>query len=303
MLAVVFTGLAEDASFTESEVSSPKGPPPTVVRLSSDYVGPATLNGGAKASFYQVGFQAQIPFPIARELSGNVGLGIENRGYHFSQFGSFLPGFESPLNQAVAARIAPGLAYRLNDRWRLFAGGSWMYSGVLGSLVSEASLWGGAAGAFYQVTPNLTLVGGFGFTERFDAAKLYVPILGFNWRINEQWQLVGGDVANTINGPTLGAQVSYRLNDQWSLFGIGGYEGTFTRLDDSSSIPDGSLRYRSAAALLGFEYEFVPGLVVRVYGGARLAQQYTFRDQEGIDVADDTTGTSPSVGLVLRAAF
>ena len=281
-----------------------RGRPQNLFRLSGEYVGPSDLGeGGSKVSFAQVGLQGQIPVPLMGALSGNLGLGVQYRGYDIQDPETFFGGLEAPVDQVLAARIAPGLSYRLNDRWRLFASGSWLYNGAVGSSVSEATLWGASAGAFYQISDQFTLVGGFSFTERFDQSNLYVPILGFRWRMDDRWSLVAGDVATTLNGPTLGAQLSCRLDDRWTVFGIGGYEGTFTRLSDTSSIPDGSLRYRSAAALVGAEYAFVPGWVARVYAGARIAQQYTFRDAEGVDVANDTTGTSPTAGFVLRAAF
>ena len=280
------------------------GPPTPLVRLMGDYVFPSSLGeGGAKASFYQVALQTQIPFPIAGRLSGNLGMGIENRGYDFEDFGSFMPGFDSPVDQALAARIAPGLGYRLNDSWRLFTGASWLYTGAAGAAVQESSMWGGSVGALYRASTNLNFAFGLTATERIGYSALVVPLIGFNWTLNSRWSLVGGDVANTISGPTLGLQARYRLDDQWTLLGVGAFVSTFTRLDDDSSIASGSMRYRSAAALVGAEYSFAPGWILRLSGGARLAQQYSFLDASGNTLAEDTTGTSATVGFSLRAAF
>ncbi|MBN9693282.1 MAG: hypothetical protein J0M24_23820 [Verrucomicrobia bacterium] len=280
------------------------GPPPTLVRVQSEYVAPSSLgSGGAEASFYQVGAQAQMPFPLIGKLSGNIGLGLENRGYDFKDFSQFLPGVSSPMDQVIAARIGPGLTYQIDDKWRLLAGASWLYAGAVGSSASEAGMWGGLLGALYQWSPSLTLVGGVAVTERLDSSVLVVPILGFNWRIDDRWAVVGGDVANAIDGPTIGAQVSYRLDSRWMLFGLGGYVGTYTRFADDSSLPNGSLRYRSAAALAGAEFSLTPTWVLRLSAGARLAQQYTFRGSDGNDVAEDDTGASPTVSLTVRAAF
>lgn len=280
------------------------GRPPTLVRLVTEYVSPSDLgDGGSEASFYQVGLQSQIPFPIAGALTGTLGLGIETRGYDFSDFGQFMTGLDSPMDQSLAGRIAPGLSYRLNDRWRLFTAASWSYAGAVGTSVQDASVWGGNLGAFYQVSTNLTLAMGITATERIGFSALVVPLIGFNWKVNERWTLIGGDVANAINGPTLGLQASYRLDDRWSLFGIGAFVATFTRFDDDSSIRSGSLRYRSAAALAGAEYTLTPGWVVRLWAGARLAQQYSFLDADGNVLAEDTTGTSPTVGLTFRTSF
>lgn len=295
---------ADSVGGTTTPGTAAGGPPPTLVRLISDYVSPSQLgDGGASASFYQVSLQSQIPFPIAGGLTGTLGLGVENRGYDFDQFDTFMPGLASPLDQALAARIAPGLAYRLNDTWRLFAGASWLYTGAVGTSVQEASMWGGSVGALYQVSTLLTLALGLTATERIGYPALVVPLLGFNWKVSPRWTLVGGDVANTIGGPTLGLQASYRLDDQWTLFGVGAYVATFTRLDDDSSITSGAMRYRSAAVLAGVEYTVTPGWMVRLAAGARLAQQYSFLDASSNTLAEDTTGTSATVGLTVRASF
>lgn len=280
------------------------GRPPTTVRILGDYVSPSRLgNGGAEASFYQIALQSQIPFPIAGRLTGNLGLGIEHRGYDFDNFEVFLPGTDAPLDNALAARISPGLGYRLNDSWRLFAGVSWLYTGAPGTSVQDASMWGGSVGTFYRLNTNLNLALGLTATERIGYPALFVPLIGFNWTLNSRWTLVGGDVANTISGPTLGLQARYRLDDRWTLVGTGAFVATFTRLDDESSIASGSMRYRSAAALAGVEYSWAPGWMARLSAGARIAQQYSFLDEAGNTIAEDTTGTSATIGVAVRVGF
>ncbi len=291
--------LAEPTDF-----EAPDSTPSRVVRFMGEYVAPSTLgDGDTKAAFYQMGLQTHLPFPITKDLSGNVGLAIGNRGYQFRSFGDFMPGLESPLDQALIARVAPGVTYRLNQQWRIFATGSWLYSGEVGSSASEAGLWGGSAGVFYDLNSSLTLAGGLSVTERFDRSALYVPLLGLNWRIDEQWTLLAGDVANAVNGPVVGLQASYRLDERWTFFGLGGYTSSFTRFSDSSSIQDGSLNYESGVVLVGVEYAFTPGLVLRLSAGARVAQEYTFRDTNGNDLADDESGASATAGLAVRASF
>ncbi len=285
-------------------VSNTGGRPPIASRIFSEYVSTSSLGGnGAEAGFYQVGLQAQVPFPIHGPLSGSLGLGAENRGYDFRNLDSLHPGIQSPLNQVVATRVAPGLSYRIDDAWRLFAGASWLTSGGVGTSIRSATMWGGAAGVIYQWTPEFRLAVGVTGAQRLGEAFLVVPLLGFNWQINPDWNLVGGNVADAINGPTLGVQLGRQLTERWSVFGLGGFVDTFTRFAPDSTIPDGSLRNRAASVQVGTECRLDDTFTVRLSAGARIFQQYTFRNASGSQLASAGADTSAVVALSVRAAF
>lgn len=285
-------------------VSNTGGRPPIASRIFSEYVSTSSLGGnGAEAGFYQVGLQAQVPFPIHGPLSGSLGLGAENRGYDFRNLDSLHPGIQSPLNQVIATRVAPGLSYRIDDAWRLFAGASWLTSGGVGTSIRSATMWGGAAGVIYQWTPEFRLAVGVTGAQRLGEAFLVVPLLGFNWQINPDWNLVGGNVADAINGPTLGVQLGRQLTERWSVFGLGGFVDTFTRFAPDSTIPDGSLRNRAASVQVGTECRLDDTFTVRLSAGARIFQQYTFRNASGSQLASAGADTSAVVALSVRAAF
>ncbi len=284
--------------------STTGGRPPIATRIFSEYVSASSLGGnGAEAGFYQVGLQVQVPFPIVGPLSGSLGLGAENRGYTFREFDRLYPGLQSPLDQVIATRVAPGLSYRIDDTWRLFAGASWLTSGGVGTSISSATMWGGAAGALYQWTPGFRLAFGITAAQRVGESVLVVPLLGFNWQIDPKWNLVGGNVADAINGPTLGVQLSRELSERWTVFGLGGFVATFTRFAPDSSIPNGSLRNRAGSVQFGTECRLDDTFTVRLSAGARIFQQYAFRDASGMQLTSANADTSAVVALSLRAAF
>ena len=284
--------------------STTGGRPPIAARVFSEYVATSSLGGnGAEAGFYQVGLQAQVPFPIWGSLSGSLGLGAETRGYDFRNLDRLYPGIQSPLDQVIATRVAPGLSYRIDDKWRLFGGASWLTSGGVGTSISSATMWGGAGGALYQWTPEFRLAFGITAAQRVGESVLVVPLLGFNWQIDPKWSLVGGNVADAINGPTLGVQLSRELSERWTVFGLGGFIATFTRFASDSSIPDGSLRNRAGSIQVGTECRLDDTFTVRLSAGARVFQQYAFRDASGNQVTAANADTSAVVALSVRAAF
>ncbi|MFZ9855764.1 MAG: DUF6268 family outer membrane beta-barrel protein [Limisphaerales bacterium] len=284
--------------------STTGGRPPIAARVFSEYVSTSSLGGnGAEAGFYQVGLQAQVPFPIWGSLSGSLGLGAETRGYDFRNLDRLYPGIQSPLDQVIATRVGPGLSYRIDDKWRLFGGASWLTSGGVGTSISSATMWGGAGGALYQWTPEFRLAFGITAAQRVGESVLVVPLLGFNWQIDPKWSLVGGNVADAINGPTLGVQLSRELSERWTVFGLGGFIATFTRFASDSSIPDGSLRNRAGSIQVGTECRLDDTFTVRLSAGARVFQQYAFRDASGNQVTAANADTSAVVALSVRAAF
>ncbi|MFM7214290.1 MAG: DUF6268 family outer membrane beta-barrel protein [Verrucomicrobiota bacterium] len=280
------------------------GRPPIATRIFSEYVSTSSLGGnGAEAGFYQVGLQAQVPFPISGDLSGSIGVGAENRGYDFRNLDRLYPGIQSPLGQVIATRVAPGLSYRIDDKWRLFAGASWLTSGGVGTSIRSATMWGGAGGVIYQWTPEFRLAVGVTGAQRLGEPFLLVPLLGFNWQIDPDWNLVGGNVADAINGPTLGIQLGRQLTERWSVFGLGGFVDTFTRFATDSTIPDGSLRNRAGSVHVGTECRLDDTFTVRFSAGARIFQQYTFRNASGNQLTSAGAATSAVVALSVRAAF
>lgn len=273
-------------------------------RIFSEYVSTSSLGGtGAEAGFYQVGLQAQVPFPISGPLSGSLGLGAETRGYDFQNLDRLQPGLQSPIDQVIATRVAPGLSYRIDDTWRLFAGASWLTSGGVGTSISSATMWGGAAGALYQWTPEFRLAFGVTAAQRVGESVLVVPLIGFNWQITPKWNLVGGNVADAINGPTLGIQLSRQLSDRWTVFGLGGFVETFTRFAPDSPIPNGSLSNRAGSVQFGTECRLDDTFTVRLSAGARIFQRYSFRNDSGNQIASANADTSAVVALSVRAAF
>lgn len=285
-------------------MSTTGGRPPIAARVFSEYVSTSSLGGnGAEAGFYQVGLQAQVPFPIYGPLSGSLGLGAENRGYDFRNLDRLSPGIGSPLDQAIATRVAPGLSYRIDDQWRLFAGASWITSGGVGTSIGSATMWGGAAGALYQWTPEFRIAFGVTTIQRFGESPLVLPLVGFNWQIDPKWTLVAGNVADAINGPTIGVQLSRQLCERWTVFGLGGFIATFTRFAPDSAISNGSLRNMAGSIQVGTECRLDGTFSVRLSAGARVFQQYTFRDGLGNQVTSANADTSAVVALSVRAAF
>ncbi len=278
------------------------GPPPTSLDLYGRYLAESNLGKtGAKASQYDTGVGAYIPFSVTDRLSLSARVGVSYLGYEFHNFSSLLPGHASPLNSAISARVAPGFSYAVNDSWRLFGSGQWQFAGQDGASVQRATLWGAFAGASYQWTPNFNVFVGVAYSQRFYRSSLVLPVAGFDWQINEQWNLaLRGDNGAANSG---GLKLSYRWDESWTFFGRGGYAEREVRLSPKSSIADGSVRFRGAPLEIGTDYHFNQNVTVSVFAGAMVGQDYTFTDAQRHRVLKQNASVAPTVGGVFQVSF
>lgn len=291
------------AGFVQAEdKAGGDGPPPTSILLRSRYIGVAKFGDtGTKVTSESGGISADVPFPIVGDLNGSIGLSGDYFAMDFKNFSHFVPNTETPIKHGYELKVNPGLHYHYSDDWDFFSGVQWQADSADGASLGRSSMWGGNIGAAYQVNTNLTVAFGFAAATRLGYSTAYAPFAGVTWHINPRWVLsVTGDRTDYVT-PVL--QLAYTLNDQWTFFVRGGYETRFIRLSRSSTIPDGTMRYRAAATQVGFDYSVTKWFTATLYGGAQLGQDYKFQTSDIGLVGKHEAGASPSVGVRLNASF
>lgn len=278
------------------------GPPPTSVLLRSRYIGVAKFGDtGTKVSSESGGISADVPFPLIGNLNGSIGFLADYFALDFKNFSRFVPNTDTPIKHGYEYRVNPGLHYHYSDEWDFFASAQWQADSADGASFGRSTMWGASAGASYQVNTNLTLAFGFAGATRLGYSTAYAPFAGVTWKISPRWDLsLSGDRTDYVS-PIL--RISYTVNHDWTLFARGGYETRFVRLSRNSSIPDGTMRYRAAAAQVGVDYAVTKWLTATLYGGAQLAQDYKFQTPDIGLVGKHNAGASPTVGINLNASF
>lgn len=286
-----------------------------------NFVGETSLgHTSAKAEWWTVGVSGKLVHDIeGSPWSVSLGLRADYLDTSFQRFDRWYPptapytpgpvyrpngelsGLESPARDGALASVQPGLGYALSDQWRLLAAGGWRYAGADGSDISKATLWNSTLGALWRPSDSFSLAIGFVEADRFADSRIYLPYVGFNWRINPDWSLsLGNEVADAVDS---GLKLTRHLDQDLDIFARLGYGMVYERFASDSSIPDGSLRYRAGRVDGGVSHRFVGGLRVTAALGAVFAQEYRFSDADGNTVAKSRSGASPTASLRISAGF
>ncbi len=300
--AAVFSTLSFSSSLFGAEGDYLDGPPPITVTARSRYIGDSQLSHtDTKVTWESGGIGAQIPFPIVGDLSGSFGVSVDYFAADFKNFSSFIPNTASPLKHGYEVRANPGLHYHYSEKWDFFGSASWQADAADGASIDRSSMWGGAAGAAYQIRTNLNLAFGFAGATRLGYANTYAPFVGVHWQFAPQWNLsLTGDRTEYVS-PIL--RLTYKADRQWSFFTLGGWETRFIRLDQNSSIPDGTLRYRAGVFQVGATYQVNNWLAATLFSGAQIGQDYKFQTADRGLAGKHTAGVAPVVGVRLSSSF
>ena len=117
------------------------------------------------------------------------------------------------------------------------------YNGEDDSKTSDGRTWGLFAAAAWRLSEDLTIGPGIGVFSRLENGTRVFPILVIDWNISERWNLSTGRGLASSQGP--GLNLSYKLNEAWSLGVAARYENVEFRLDDKGTAPGGVGRDQS----------------------------------------------------------
>lgn len=278
------------------------GPPPVEASVRTRFIATSDLGGGgASVSQSSAGFATKVPFPVAPGLKGDVSVSLDAFELKFDDFNRTPLGTASPLRRGRLATISAGLSSFRGRDLLLFASPQWEFSGAAGAGTGGATRWSATAGAIWFYRPGLTLVGGFVFSERLGYSTRYLPIAGFNWKIDDAWSLSLTGSAADYQAPVL--KLTRTLNRTTQVFAQLGYEDGQVRLASDSTIPGGYLRYEAVVPQAGLTWQATPALGVVVFGGIQLDQKYEFKNRAKQTVLRQSADAAPVFGLRLEAKF
>jgi hypothetical protein len=278
------------------------GPPPIELSVRTRAIANSDLGGGgASVSQSSTGFATKVPFPIGGGINGSLDLSLDLFELKFDDFNRTALGTASPLRRGRLATISPGLSSFRGKDLILFASPQWEFSGASGAGTGDATRWSATAGAIWFYRPGLTLVGGFVFSERLGYSTRYLPIAGFDWKIDDTWSLALSGSAADYQAPVL--KLTRTLNPTTRVFAQLGFEDGQVRLASDSSIPDGYLRYESFVPQVGVTWQATPALNLAVFGGLQLAQKYEFKNRAKQTVLRQSADAAAVFGLRLEGKF
>ena len=292
---VVRTALIAFAASTSVFAEDDAPSPPVITSLTGRYIAESSLGGGAKATSATGGLGIHFPVFRSGDFQLSQGVSYEREQTDFTGFGNFLPVNAAPYKGANDVKLSPDLSYKWSDELTFRTAFSAEYSGADSARFSDSISFGGYVMGNYKVSDPLTVGFGFAITERLARSSRYLPIIGVDWQISENWHL------SNLSGPNI--RLSYLWNSSLTLFAQGEYEYRDIRLKDSASIPSGVVRYRSFPLSLGLAWKISEQLTADLFGGAAIAQQFDFARQDGGSLRKSDEKTAPFGALAMHYRF
>lgn len=251
-------------------------------------------NSDTEASFSGLALEATRSFPInTTPWRASLAVGLETVDYDLDSLDSWIAGPGALIDDALALRVAPGVAYRYSADTNLFLNLSAQSSAATGADFSDSLTYGFAAGARHVWSPRVAVTFGLSVSSRLEDDAKIVPIIGLEWRITDEWRL---DLAG------LRGRLSYAFAPGWTVFGEASYENREWRLADDARAPDGVLRHSAVPLSAGLAWAGGPWAVTAMIG-APLTQTYELDNRSGDTLRDTDAEGGLALSLSSRFSF
>lgn len=205
-----------------------------------------------------------------------------------------------PWENVNTLDLGAAIAAQLDERWSIFGGPSVTFSAENGADWDDAVEVGGVVGLSYRFNPELSLGFGFGASTAIEDDAQFFPLIIVDWKINDRLRLS----SRTASEFALrrGVELTYRLNDDWSIGGGVAWERNRFRLDDEGVAPDGVGENESAPLWVRLTYQTSP-MDFSVIAGVNLGGELTLEDEDGDRIAQEDYDPAFAVGLTGRIRF
>ena len=221
-------------------------------------------------------------------------------GFSFDGAGDF-GGNPEPWTDIHTMQFNIGSTFAITEQWSAFAGGQFRFSRETGADWGDSFMGGGAFGARYTFSEDLTLGGGLGIETQLEDSLLYYPIVIVNWNFAERWSINTRITSGWADSS--GVQVVYDWTDTLQLAIAGSYEYKRFRLNDEGPAANGVGHF--TAMPLYFRMTWSPAPSVRVTGvvGVNISGELEAKFSNGGRYAKHDYGAGLLVGGQLSITF
>ena len=253
--------------------------------------------GGFSKDRWFVGTGVDYAFNRRNSIGISVGGGQTN--YDFNDKTDF--GGGAPWNKIDDTRVTLNGRFGFGETGSIFIIPTLRFNGEKDASSSDSRTWGVFAAATWKVKENLTIGPGIGIFSRLEDGTKVFPVLAIDWDINDRWNLSTGRGLASSQGP--GLNLSYKLNEDWSLGVAGRYENSEFRLDDEG--PDAGGIGRDQAIPLVFTANLTPTkkLNVSMFMGLQFSGKLKIKDSDGDLIEESKYDPALLAGVTVELRF
>ncbi len=289
---------------------------PLNINTSGSYSPRVNIEGGGGFSRDAYSIQSGLRFPLWVNPNGPkffAGFGFTYTGefYNFSGHPNIV-GSDRPWSQVNVAELSSGVFVKVDDHWGVFGGFGVNSAGQTGADFGQTLTYGGAVGADYKVSDQLSVGLSIVVRSRLEQGILVLPFPSFSWKLPfdpEHWRAFSGGGASGGGGggnsPGVVVGVAYTPMDPLTISaGLSslGLANSF-RLNDRSVAPNGVVEDNYTQLVLSIHYVPAAHLSVNGFVGVDLPGRLKILNSSRVTVYDEHYSLAPVVGLSVSYAF
>lgn len=256
------------------------------------------LKEGGSFSWYDAGARVSVLRQLTSEFSGGFNLGYSHQGWSWSNPKAF--GGQQPWSGVNYTSVGLNLGYNPTANWRLGLMPMVQWRAEDGVGTGGSAVYGAVVNAAHTFSPDLTLGLGAGVFKEFDDTKVF-PYLVVNWKITPKLTLKNPLPAGPAGGA--GLELSYELNQAWTL-GVGGaYRQDRFRLNNSGPAAGGIGQNTYIPIFARASYAFTPKTSLDFYLAAMSGGQVKVTSADGTQTVSDNYNTGIGLGVNLSHRF
>jgi hypothetical protein len=256
------------------------------------------MNSGGSFDWYD----ANVRLGVNTQFTPNWGGGVfVEYGYqHWSWNNPQAFGSQAPWEGISTPQLGFSVSYSPSAAWRLSVSPSVEWSAETGVGTAGASTYGAVFLGTYTASPTLTLGLGAGVFRQINENKVF-PFIAVNWRITDNWTLSNPLPAGPAGGA--GLELSYKIDEQWTIGAGGAYRSYRFRLNDSGPYAGGIGQNRLIPVFARVSYQFAPSTRIDLYGVASTGGNVQAQSADGTQTVNSNYNTGVGLGLNLSHRF
>jgi len=253
--------------------------------------------GGFSLDRWFVG--AGVDYALSRRNSIGISVGGGQSDYDFTDDSGF--GGGAPWDKIDDSRVSLNGRFGFGETGSIFIIPTLRFNGEKDASSSDSRTWGLFAAATWKVRENLTIGPGIGIFSRLEGSTKFFPVLAIDWDINDRWNLSTGRGLASSQGP--GLNLSYKLNEDWSLGVAARYESLEFRLDDEGPAAGGVGRDKSLPFVFTANLTPSKKLNLSVFAGVEFAGEIKLKDAQDILVEESKYDPAAIFGATFEYRF
>jgi len=256
------------------------------------------MDAGGDFDWYMANARLGVNHQFTSDWMAGAFVTYEYEHWSWSDATAF--GGQAPWEGISTPQLGMDFVYTPTKDWRLSVSPSVEWSAETGVGTSGASTYGAVLVAARTFSPGLTLGLGAGVFRQIDENKVF-PFLSVNWQITDKLLL-----RNPLpSGPAGGAglELSYKVDDQWTVGAGGAYRSYRFRLNNSGPYAGGIGQNRFIPVFARVSYQFMPGTRLDFYGMAATGGNVQAQSADGSRTVNSDYSTGFGLGLNLSHRF